>query len=262
MATMVCFMAHPDDEVITCGGTLAAASAVGHRVVLVIATRGEQGEAAEGTVLAGEELGRRRAREAAAAAEALGVHRLKFLGYVDSGLPGWPTNDAPGSFLGADVEEAARQVASVLAEEGAQVLLIPEENGTTGHPAHVQAHRVGVRAAARAGTARVYEATINRDHVRRLAARADELGLPAPPAGIDIDTLGSPEAKITTVVDVHDYLPAKRAALAAHASQFPETSFFLSLSEAAFAQLWGCEWFIRRDAARGTDATSVVEGLD
>src|SRR5436853_7834738 len=103
MATMVSFHAHPDDEAIATGGTLAKAAAAGHRVVLVSATRGEHGEVAEGVLGAGEALGQRRERELAQAAEVLGVDRVEFLGYVDSGMMGTPENEASGSFWSADV---------------------------------------------------------------------------------------------------------------------------------------------------------------
>src|SRR2546430_3016808 len=98
MATIVSFHAHPDDETIATGGTLAKAAAQGHRVVIVIATRGEHGEVAEGVLATGEELWGRRVQEAEAAAAILGAKRLEFLGYVVSGIMGTPENDAPGSF--------------------------------------------------------------------------------------------------------------------------------------------------------------------
>src|SRR5580765_7097649 len=98
MGTLVCFHAHPDDECIGTGGVMRKAADEGHRVVLVVATRGEQGEVPEGFLADGEALGQRRVAETLASAEILGVHRTEFLGYHDSGMMGRPTNDAPGSF--------------------------------------------------------------------------------------------------------------------------------------------------------------------
>ncbi|HET7718747.1 MAG TPA: PIG-L family deacetylase, partial [Acidimicrobiales bacterium] len=98
MGTLVCFHAHPDDECIQTGGVMAKASADGHRVVLVVATRGELGEVADGFLGPGEELWQRRVAETHAAAEVLGVHRVEFLGYTDSGMIDTPENDAPGCF--------------------------------------------------------------------------------------------------------------------------------------------------------------------
>src|SRR5436853_4691571 len=160
MATFVFFHAHPDDESMSTGGTMARARAEGHRVVLVTATRGEHGEVADGFLEPGEVLWARRVRETEAAAEILGVSRAEFLGYVDSGMMGTPTNDAPESFWQADIEEAAQRLAAILQEENADILTIYDDHGLYGHPDHIQVHRVGHRAAALAGTPKVYEATI------------------------------------------------------------------------------------------------------
>src|ERR1700716_386384 len=107
MATIVTFHAHPDDECIICGGVMRKAADEGHRVVLVVATRGEHGEVSDGFLDDGEELWQRRVAETEAAAEILGAHRVEFLGYVDSGMMGTETNDAPGSFWTAPIEDAA-----------------------------------------------------------------------------------------------------------------------------------------------------------
>src|SRR6266542_1327931 len=138
MATIVSFHAHPDDEAIPTGGSLALASDAGHRVVIVFATRGEHGEVAEGFLEPGEELWQRRVQEVQRAAELLGAHRVEFLGYTDSGMMGVPENDAPQSFWQADVEEAARRLASILSEERAEILTIYDQNGGYGHPDHIQ----------------------------------------------------------------------------------------------------------------------------
>ncbi len=253
MATIVSFHAHPDDESISTGGTLAKASADGHRVVVVVATRGEHGEVPDGLLAPGEELAQRRMKETTEAAQILGVHRLEFLDYVDSGTMGAPTNDDAGSFWRADVDEAADQVAAILAEERADILTVYDARGVTGHPDHIQVHRVGTRAATRAGTVRVYEVTVNRDHVRALMEHSATIGL-SPPDGIDLESLGVPAAEVTTTIDVSEFLSAKRRAMAAHESQVSETSVFLALPDPVFALVWGNEWFI----ARGN--TPVQEG--
>src|SRR5919198_591444 len=98
MATLVTFHAHPDDECIATGGVMSKAAEAGHRVVLVTATRGEVGEVPDGFLDEGEELWQRGGREPEAAAEILGVSRLEFLGYKDSGMMGEPTNDDPECF--------------------------------------------------------------------------------------------------------------------------------------------------------------------
>src|SRR3954447_174798 len=120
--TLVLFHAHPDDEAIATGGTMARAAAEGHRVVLVCATRGELGEVPDGFLAPGETLTQRRERELEAAAEILGCARVAFLGYRDSGMEGEATTAHAGSFATADVEEAARRLAAILREEDAEVL--------------------------------------------------------------------------------------------------------------------------------------------
>jgi LmbE family N-acetylglucosaminyl deacetylase len=167
MATLVSFHAHPDDECIACGGIIRKAAEEGHRVVLVVATRGEQGEVPEGFLNPGEELWQRRVAETHASAEILGAQRVEFLGYTDSGMMGTPANDAPGSFWTAPVDEAAKKLAALLEEERAEVVTCYDEHGGYGHPDHIQVHRVGLRAAELAGTERVFQATINRDHILR-----------------------------------------------------------------------------------------------
>jgi len=97
MATLVCFHAHPDDESIATGGTMALAAEAGHDVVLVVATRGEHGEPVPGVLAEGEDLWRRRVVETHEAARLLGVGRVEFLGYEDSGMMGEPTNDVATS---------------------------------------------------------------------------------------------------------------------------------------------------------------------
>jgi LmbE family N-acetylglucosaminyl deacetylase len=258
MATLVSFHAHPDDEAIPTGGTLAKAAADGHRVVIVFATKGEHGEIPESFLEEGQQLWQRRVEECHRAAEVLGAARVEFLGFVDSGMMGTPENDAPESFWQADVEEAASRLAAILEEEEADVLTVYDDHGTYGHPDHIQVHRVGVRAAELARTPKVYEATANRDAIRRglLELRKSGAELPADIDANDLDDFGVPETMITTAVDVRAHLDQKRAAMAAHGSQISETSFFLSIPPDAFAAAFGTEWFIRRGttpAQRETD---------
>src|SRR6266508_1136963 len=165
MANLISFHAHPDDESIACGGVMRKAADEGHRVVLVIATRGENGEVEDGFLDEGEELWQRRVDETQAAAKILGVQRVEFLGYVDSGMMGTPENDVPGSFWTASVEDAAQKLAEILRSENADVLTVYDDNGGYGHPDHIQVHRVGLRAAELAGTPRVYQNTMNREHM-------------------------------------------------------------------------------------------------
>jgi LmbE family N-acetylglucosaminyl deacetylase len=261
--TLVTFHAHPDDEAIATGGTMAKAAAAGHRVVLVVATRGEEGEVEEGFLPPGEALWERRVTETQAAAKILGVARVEFLGYVDSGMMGTPTNDVPECFWRADVEEAAQRLAAILREENADVLTAYDENGVYGHPDHIQVHRVGMRAGELANTPKVYMNTVNKDEMKRQMKEAKELDLPIPgdipPEDFE---LGVPEARITAAVDVSEQLEVKRAAMAAHASQISETSFFLAMPPEMFSVAFGREWYMLEGAPGGITESDLFEGLD
>ena len=262
--TLVVFHAHPDDEAIATGGSMAKAAEEGHRVVLVVATKGEQGEVPEGYLVPGEELWERRVNETHAAAEVLGVERVEFLGYLDSGMMGTPENDAPGSFWRADAEEAARRLAAILDEERADVLTAYDENGVYGHPDHIQVHRVGLRAGELAGTPKVYMNTVDRDRVWRQIREALERGdITEMPGDIDPEefNLGVSEDRITTRIDVSAFLDRKRAAMAAHGSQISDSSFFLAMPPEQFAVAFGEEHYILCGPRPATIETDLFAGL-
>ena len=208
--TIVSFHAHPDDEVLLTGGSLARAAAEGHRVVLVVATDGAAGLAVD---LA--ELGARRRGELQRSADALGCARVVWLGHADSG---WGDSARPGGFSEVDTETAATGLAAVLTGEAADVLTVYDPAGGYGHPDHVAVHRVGVRAAELAGTPRVLEATVDRRLLQRAVRVVSWLpGVHARAA--DLDHAYTAHADITLVVDVRAHCTAKRAAMRAHASQ-------------------------------------------
>jgi LmbE family N-acetylglucosaminyl deacetylase len=267
--TLVTFHAHPDDEAIATAGVMAKAASEGHRVVLVVATRGEHAGFGHELLAEGEDIAERRVEETRRSAEILGVSRVEFLGYVDSGMMGTPENDGDGSFWTADIDEAAKRLARILEEEHADVLTVYDDHGNYGHPDHIQVHRVGVRAAELAGTPLVYEATINRDHVRRLLEAQIAGGNSDLPGGLDPEDLpdpddtnfGSPESVITTVVDVRDFVDRKRAAMVAHASQIAESHFFLKMPPDAFREGFGYEFFIRRGAPPDAHDTDLFAPL-
>lgn len=241
MSTLVCFHAHPDDEAITTGGLMAKAAAAGHRVVLVCATRGEQGEPQEGVLLEGEQLWERRIQELANACKALGAEPPVLLGYEDSGMMDEETNMNPNCFWQADVGEASERLAAILDQYSADAITIYDDHGGYGHPDHIQVHRVGKQAAALAGVAHVFEATINRDAMRSMMENMpiDE-DTPSPD---EVEAFGTPAADLSYEVNVKDFLPAKRAALVAHRSQIGPDSFFFKMPDDVFAMAFGTESF-------------------
>ena len=265
VATVVFFHAHPDDESMSTAGTMAKLSTEGHRVVLVTATDGAEGEVPDGFLEPGEALASRRRVELERSCDALGVARLELLGYGDSGMMGTPSNESPACFWQADVEEAAARLAALLHEESADVLTCYDENGTYGHPDHIQVHRVGVRAAELAGVARCFLATVDRDRVVQLIAEASEMGLDFGEDGapdIDVSSFGVEGARITTEIDVTAHLEAKRLSMEAHASQIRADTFPLSLPPEAFERAFAVESFVRLGAAAGgTREPSLLDGL-
>lgn len=234
---MVFFHAHPDDEAIFSGGTIARLAAAGYRVVVVMATSGGLGlEAAD----ASDALDEVRERELAEACRILGVARTVLLRYVDSGL-----DDAAypqGSFATADVGDAAARLAAVLRAEAAEALVVYDEGGIYGHPDHVQAHRVGTAAAAFAGIATVYEMTVDREYLHFVETHLIDHAREALP---HIEQIGMPTVFITSMLDVRAYLTQKRAAIAAHASQVHDTSSVMQLSLESFRNVYGFEWYVR-----------------
>jgi LmbE family N-acetylglucosaminyl deacetylase len=255
VGTIVSFHAHPDDESIGTAGTLARAVDAGHRVVLVFATRGELGEPVPGVLADGEQLALRRSAECYAAAQAVGAHRVEFLGYTDSGMMGEPTNDAPYCFWRAPVEHAARRLAVILDEEEPDVLTVYDDIGGYGHPDHIQVHRVGMRAAELSAVPVVAQLTINRDWLARgrrelvAAGRVDDAtAMPEP----DAADWGKPEAEITHKVQVVDVADRKRAAMQAHASQMGPDHPLLAMPEPMFLVGLGVEFYIVTPRAGGS----------
>ncbi|MEO5680930.1 MAG: PIG-L family deacetylase [Acidimicrobiales bacterium] len=262
MANVVFLHAHPDDECLISGGTIARLAAEGHRVVLVTATDGALGECPAGLLGEGEALAERRAVEVKASAAALGVAEQRFLGYGDSGMVGTEGNAAPGAFCNVDVEEAAGRLAGWLEELGADVLVAYDDHGGYGHPDHIQVHHVGLRAADLASTPAVYQVTINRDVIVQMMAQAaaegTQLGDGTGPTEEMMATIGLPAAEITTVVDVAAHAPAKLAAMRCHQTQVGDMAFFLGMSDEVFAQAFGREWFVRLRAPAGAPADHLV----
>ncbi|MFI0449049.1 PIG-L family deacetylase [Actinomadura sp. 6N118] len=249
--TCVFFHAHPDDEALLTAGTMARLAAEGHRTVLVVATAGERGLAADGDE---RSLGEVRTGELHAAARALGCARVVFLGYKDSGLDG----NAPGGFASANVAEAAARLAELLCQEHADLLTIYDPAGGYGHPDHVQVHRVGVEAARLAETPVVLEATVDRDLLLRVLRPLARLRLA--PRTLDVRSFEStyvPGYQITHRVKVAAYAEAKRAAMEAHATQatggdsIRTLAALLKLPRALFRRALGTEWYVRRDLSHG-----------
>jgi LmbE family N-acetylglucosaminyl deacetylase len=268
--TLVAFHAHPDDEAVLTAGTMARAAAEGHRVVFVIATDGCRGQADGERIDNGRRLGERRLDEARESGRALGVARIEYLGYADSGMEPRADPDPAErtTFVRAPVAEAAQRLAAILRGETADVLLTYDRNGGYGHPDHIRAYEVATEAARLAGTPRLLQATAPRE----ILCRALDLlaTVRCLPPGLDrssYDRAYSARAEITHRISVRRYARQKRASLRSHASQTAANggadrtlATFLRIPRPLFGIVFGSEWFIDPDH-QGPLSRDVFEGL-
>lgn len=232
--------AHPDDEAILTGATLAKASAAGLRTVVLYATRGDAGETTAD--LGGESLGERRAREAVAACNGLGVSRVEWLGYADSGMAGTATNADAAAFCNAIVATVAAEVLTLLGEERIVAVVGYDGNGTYGHPDHLQVHRLARALAASGRAGRLIEATYNREY---LATLPDSDGTVNP-------AFAASEADLTHFVQGDAWFRAKMEAVKCHWSQAPANRRSgTRRSIQSWRARFGTEWFIVEDGTRG-----------
>ncbi|MCE5291627.1 MAG: PIG-L family deacetylase [Nocardiaceae bacterium] len=247
MTTIVFVHAHPDDESSQTSGSMAKASAEGHRVVVVYGTNGDHGEVPD-DLAPGETLVDRRRKEADLSAAATGTSRVAWLGYSDSGMTGWEQNDEPGNFHNADLDEAAGRLAQILDEENADVVTGYDWHGGYGHPDHVKLHHVVHRAADLAARRpRVLEATFNRDRLRAFRdlalAAGEDFGFDPDGPMDDGNPMGTPEAEIHWEVDVSAFLEQRRAAMQSHASQVTDIGSFMAMPVEVFAAVFGTEYY-------------------
>ncbi len=250
MATIMFVHAHPDDEGTLTAGSMIRAAEEGHRVVVVFATHGENGEEPD-DLGPDETLAQRRMAEAHRAAEVAGVARVHWLGYRDSGMAGWEQNHHQHCLLQAPADEAAGRLAELIARERPDVLVGYDWHGNYGHPDHVRVHQVVRRAAEVADPRpRLFEATMNRDRVRQQFQAAKASGVPDAD-GFDPDRpmndgnpLGTPEAEINLQVDVSGQVLRRREVMACHASQVTDIQGWLELPLEAYAAVFDTEHYL------------------
>lgn len=255
VSRIVSLHAHPDDEALLTGGWLAQRAAAGDRVVLIFATDGAAGLTGNGRDATGPDavatLARRRRTEAAASARALGVDRLVWLCYADSGMSATPSGTT-NRFADAPVEEVARRVAAVLDEEGADIMTGYDANGGYGHPDHIQVHRVARRAQQLCRRRpQLLEATLDRTLLIRVLRVLRPIARLLPGMTLPGDDIYTSRAEVTRVVDVRGQLAAKRAALAAHDTQtrggVRTLRVLLALPRPLARRVLGTEWFVAVD---------------
>ncbi|WP_026369130.1 N-acetyl-1-D-myo-inositol-2-amino-2-deoxy-alpha-D-glucopyranoside deacetylase [Kallotenue papyrolyticum] len=260
--TLMIVHAHPDDEAIGTGGTLARYADEGVRTVLVTCTLGEEGEIVVpewDTPDHHARLGEIRYEELRAAAALLGVQHLELLGYRDSGMMGRPSNAHPECFWQADLDEATARLVRLVRRYRPQVLVSYNEQGGYGHPDHLQAHRITVAAFDAAGDPRrypeagrpwtplkLYYISFRRALWLTVWQRMRERGLPTPMDAADFDAGGYvDDPRTTTTIDVSRYLARKLEAIRVHRTQIRPDWSWLAVPEDLRDELLTCEHFIR-----------------
>lgn len=248
--------AHPDDETINNGATMAMYAALGAQVTLVTCTRGEEGEVlveehSHKAAAHDDLLGDHRVIELADAMKALGVADHRFLGepnikYRDSGMMGTEPNDRPDNFWKADFDAATEQLVKVIDEVKPHVLITYDEFGGYGHPDHIQAHRVAMAAADRSDwqIEKIYWNVTPRSVMQQgidamKAAGTDFMGVDS----ADDLPFAKDDSFVTAHIDGNEYVEAKMAAMRAHATQISVDGPFFALSNNLGLQVWGNEYY-------------------
>ena len=268
--------AHPDDETINNGATMARYAAEGAQVTLLTCTLGEEGEVlvpelAQLAADQADQLGGYRIGELRAAMAALGVTDLRFLGgagrYRDSGMMGTPANDHPRAFWNADLDEATAHAVAVVRDVRPQVVVTYDEYGGYGHPDHIQSHRVAMRAVEAAAdpgfrpelgrpwtTAKVYWCCVPRSVLQRgmdaLAAVGSDTMFDGVTDAAEIP-FAVPDEQVTAAVDGQAFADRKQAAMRAHATQISVEGPFFALSNNLGNQVWGLEYYRLAKGRRG-----------
>ncbi len=262
---MLLVHAHPDDETINNGATMAMYAKSGVGVTLVTCTRGEEGEVLVPDLahLASSQtdgLGKHRETELANAMSELGVTDHRFLGapdkkWRDSGMMGTEPNNRADVFWQADLDEAAGYLVKIIREVKPQVLVTYDEMGGYGHPDHIQAHRVAMRGAELAADAnfgtgepweisKIYWNTMPKSVIAEGMAKMKEIGSDFFGAeNVDDLPFAKPDELVTTLIDGTKYIDEKMAAMKAHPTQIELDGPFFALSNSLGNEVWGHEYY-------------------
>jgi N-acetyl-1-D-myo-inositol-2-amino-2-deoxy-alpha-D-glucopyranoside deacetylase len=248
--------AHPDDETINNGATMAMYADLGASVTLVTCTRGEEGEVLvpELSHLASAQtdgLGPHREIELKDAMIALGIKDYRFLGqptvkYRDSGMMGTEPNNRPDVFWQADLDSAAAHLVKIIEEVKPHVLVTYDENGGYGHPDHIQAHRVAMRASELSEwkVSKIYWNAMPKSVLAEGIEKMKEIGSDFFGAeSVDDLPFAKDDSLVTAMVDGTKYVDLKMKAMAAHATQIELDGPFFALSNNLGQQVWGHEYY-------------------
>jgi len=248
--------AHPDDETINNGATMAKYAAGGAHVTLVTCTRGEEGEVLVPGLshLASsdqDKLGLHRESELALAMKELGITDFRFLGspsvkFRDSGMMGTEPNNRADVFWQADIDSAAKYLVEVIEEIKPQIMITYDEIGGYGHPDHIQAHRIAMRASEIADwkIQKIYWNTMPKSVLAEGIAKMKEIGSDFFGAeSVDDLPFAKDDEFVTTLVDGSKFVDQKLAAMKAHETQISLDGPFFALSNNLGLQIWGDEYY-------------------
>lgn len=267
--------AHPDDETINNGATMAMYAALGADVTLVTCTRGEEGEVlveehSHKAAAHQDTLGDHRVIELAEAMKALGVSDHRFLGephrkYRDSGMMETEPNNREDSFWKANFAEAINHLLSVINQVKPHVMITYDEFGGYGHPDHIQAHRVAMAAAEKSewNIQKIYWNVTPRSVIQEGIDKMKELGSDFFGAeSADDLPFCKDDSFVTTHIDGNDYVEAKMAAMRAHATQIALDGPFFALSNNLGLQVWGNEYYTLVKGEKAAPFDSLEREID
>lgn len=233
--TLLAILAHPDDESLVAGGTLARYAAAGVRVALLCATRGEWGPISDEALADYETLGHVREQELRAACQVLGIGWLRFLDLPDGGVRWAMEEESFG---------AREKVVAALQELQPQAVITFGPDGLYGHDDHIAIGELTTEAvAAAAPEAKLYYAACPRGLMGDLVSRLQAAGLPANLWGIPPDEFGIAAELITTKIDVQDFVAQKLAALRCHRTQMLPEHAFAAVPTSLALEFLGTEYF-------------------
>jgi LmbE family N-acetylglucosaminyl deacetylase len=274
---VLAIFAHPDDEGFGCGGTLAMLVDRGARVTLVCATDGDVGEISDPALATPENLAQVRREELRQAMAVTGVQDVRFLGYRDSGMAGTEDNNHPDSLSQAEPETVSGELADIIREVRPELVITHDPTGGYGHPDHTAVYRHAARAYVLAGdpgyvghsahaqqpwsSRLLYYVCFPRSNFRRMWQQMLDAGITPPFASLDIESIGSPDEDVTTVVDVSAFVETKVASLNCHRTQIDPNGPFAKLPQEMMREIMSTEYYTLAAHREGDQGADLLAGL-
>lgn len=241
-------LAHPDDETFACGGTIAKYASHGVEVVLICATRGEAGEINDTSISKSTPLGEIREQELKHASKVLGISKIHFLDYRDSGMNGSPDNHHPLALCQANQKEISEHIGKIISDFMPDVIITFDPNGGYGHPDHVAIHQATLSAHKSHKIGELYyvafPVSVAKQIQDSIIGHDDEQNFPT----IDIETVAVPDELITTKIDIKPYGEYKRTAALCHRSQITGNDAFSWAPEEVRCRLMSTEYYLMPDS--------------